>query len=84
MKNLQKGRILAGLTQHQLARQANIDRSKISLVENGQLSLTPQEARRVLHALSRSLRKQAAAIARVLSGEVPKPNEGIKHEREGS
>jgi predicted transcriptional regulator len=66
MKDLRKRRILASLTQHQLARQARVDRSKISLVETGQVILTDEEARRVLRVLSRSLRKRAGVIQRVL------------------
>ena len=52
MEGLRERRILAGLTQHQVARQADLDRSKISLAETGQVELTDDEQRRVLQVLS--------------------------------
>ncbi len=77
MKSLRERRILAGLTQHRLARRARIDRSKISLVETGQAELTDDERRRVVRVLSRSLKRRAAVIGRGLSGEVADPAAAI-------
>lgn len=74
MNDLRQRRTLAGLTQHQLARHANVDRSKISLAETGQAKLTDDEQRRVLRVLSHSLERRAAIIGRVLSVGVPTEN----------
>ena len=71
MKNLRKRRILAGLTQQRLARLTHVDRSKISLVETGQLLLTPEEDQRVLRAVNVALRKQAVLLRKIFSHRAP-------------
>ena len=54
-RNLRK---LAGITQHQLAKRTGVDRSKLSLVETGQLHFNADEARKVRGALLSALKKR--------------------------
>ena len=43
MKNLRRDRILIGWTQFELAKQTGVERSKLSLIENGHIQPTPAE-----------------------------------------
>lgn len=54
MQDLRKRRRLADVSQHRLARLADINRTRLSLAENGDVVLTPQEIER----LERVLREQ--------------------------
>ena len=55
-------RLLAGLTQQRLASLALVERSRLSLIETGQLKATQCEQERLLRALTRALDERAAKV----------------------
>jgi transcriptional regulator with XRE-family HTH domain len=64
MKNkLKRQRRMLGLTQHALARKANIPPGRISWAETGRAKLTPDEVERVKQVLSRRAQEVAQAVS---------------------
>ena len=82
MRGLKKMRRLAQLTQQQLARRVRCDRSRISLAENFQVRLLPEEEHAIRRVLMGAIAAQSVRIERTLtarptSAEVScAPNEG--------
>ncbi len=74
MKDLRRLRRLAGWTQHQLASRSKVGRDRISLVETGQLELSPEEEATVRQLLLRAIADRAREAEEVLAGApVPEP-----------
>ena len=69
MRGIAIVRRASGLTQHALAREARIPRSKIADVEIGRASFTPEEQARVVAALGSAIRKNLEQIAGLLRTE---------------
>ena len=67
MKNLKNLRSRAGLNQFELARRAGVSRWKLSMVENHQLTLRPEEETAVLAALAAEVRQNARVFSDMLS-----------------
>jgi transcriptional regulator with XRE-family HTH domain len=63
MDELQELRILAGLTQQRLSNLALVERSRLSLIETGQLKATQREQERLLRALTSALDERAVKVA---------------------
>jgi len=59
----------SGLTQFSLARGTGIPRSKISLWELGQISLSPDEQARIRRVLLRAIEKRVKELSSVLAEE---------------
>lgn len=66
---LRRLRLLAGQSQFELAREAGVDRTRISLCENGHVFVSPDEgkrlARAVLSAMQRKMAQVEAAVAEI-------------------
>jgi DNA-binding XRE family transcriptional regulator len=60
--NLKNLRIMAGMNQFELSRRCGVSRWKLSMVENHQLVLRPQEEIAVLEALRTAFRRNAEAF----------------------
>jgi transcriptional regulator with XRE-family HTH domain len=63
---IRKLRQLAGLTQLELARDAGVDRAKLSLVESGYIAFGKNETAAVRKAAVNALRRRQAEILMVL------------------
>ena len=57
----------AGITQIKTARHARIDRSRLSLAESGDVTLTAEEEARVRSVLRRALAKRAEKVSAALA-----------------
>ena len=71
MENLKNLRTTAGMNQFELARRSGVSRWKISMVENHQLALRPEETEAVLAALAAAFRQNATVFSSLLSGSCP-------------
>jgi len=56
---LRKRRMVAGLTQCKLAKSARVERSRLSMYENGHLKISAQECAALRRALSCALQRRA-------------------------
>jgi len=61
-------RQMSGMSQFELARRSGVDRSKLSLVENGHVELRPEEANVVRKVLLERIESRAAQFKSALSG----------------
>lgn len=68
MSDLRELRRASGLTQLELATRAGIDRTKISLAENGYMRLCSRDETVVQRALVQAIQERAALLQGVLSG----------------
>jgi transcriptional regulator with XRE-family HTH domain len=64
---LRKLRVLAGQSQFQLAREARIDRTRISLCENGHVQLSPEEGKRVARVVLSAMQRKMAEVDAAIS-----------------
>lgn len=69
MHDLKVIRRMAGFTQYRLAIRSGVSRTKLSLVECGDIELSSGEQRRIRKVLLKELQRQAAAINQALSQE---------------
>jgi transcriptional regulator with XRE-family HTH domain len=67
MANLKDGRRLADLNQFQLARLTGVPRTRLSLAENGDISLRPEEISKIEEVLRQNLATRAQEIGNLLS-----------------
>jgi transcriptional regulator with XRE-family HTH domain len=71
-------RTMAELTQHKTARLSHIERSRISLFENGHIELQPQEVTALRRALARAISSRVMKLQDALAGlrslELPSAN----------
>ena len=67
MMNLRDRRRLADLNQFQMARLTGIPRSRLSLAENGDITLRPEEISRIDKVLQENLATRAEQIGNLLS-----------------
>jgi transcriptional regulator with XRE-family HTH domain len=67
MDDLKNLRTRAGMNQFDLARRSGLSRWKISMVENHQLALRPEETEAVLAALAAAFRQNAKVFSSLLS-----------------
>ncbi len=67
MKHLKKLRTMVGRGQYWLSEQTGIERSRISLLENGRVEVTAKEAAAIKKALESAMRENVAQFSR-LSG----------------
>lgn len=67
MDNLKNLRTRTGMNQFELARRSGVSRWKLSMVENHQLALRPEEEIAVLEALRTSFRRNAEVFNDLLS-----------------
>ena len=67
MENLKNLRSRAGMNQFELARRSGVSRWKLSMVENQQLALRPEEEAAVLQALAAAFRQNARVFSNLLS-----------------
>lgn len=67
-RDLKELRLMAGLTQFDVARRSGVDRSKLSLVENGHVDLLPEEASAIRKVLLERIESRAAQLKAALSG----------------
>jgi transcriptional regulator with XRE-family HTH domain len=65
MKGLRKFRTMLGLSQYELGKKAGIERSRISLLENGQIVASEKEKAALERALLAARRKNEAQFARL-------------------
>ena len=75
MRDLRELRMLAGLTQQRLASLALVERSRLSLIETGQLEATQREQERLLRALTSALDERATRVAMARSSLGVSPRE---------
>ena len=69
MMNLKDRRRLADLNQFQMARLTGIPRTRLSLAENGDINLRPEEISKIEEVLRESLATRAEQIGNLLSQE---------------
>ena len=62
-------RNLAGLTQYELARLSGVERTRLSLAENGHIRLEPSEYERVKKALIGAIRRRITRLGQSLPDE---------------
>ncbi len=62
-RGLGKRRKMCGITQHQLARDANVSLNRLVFCETGRADLTPEELERVQRVLRQRARKAMDAVA---------------------
>jgi transcriptional regulator with XRE-family HTH domain len=62
-------REVSGMSQFSLARQTGISRSRISLWELGELTLSSEEQNRIQHVLLRAIEKRVRELSSVLAAE---------------
>ena len=67
MMNLRDRRRLADLNQFQMARLTGIPRTRLSLAENGDITLRPEEISRIDEVLQENLATRAEQIGNLLS-----------------
>jgi len=67
MMNLRDRRRLADLNQFQVARLTGIPRTRLSLAENGDISLRPEEVSKIEEVLRENLATRARQIGNLLS-----------------
>ena len=67
MADLKDRRRLADLNQFQLARLTGVPRTRLSLAENGDISLRPEEISRIEEVLRQNLATRAQEIRNLLS-----------------
>jgi DNA-binding XRE family transcriptional regulator len=67
MDNLKNLRTTAGMNQFELARRSGVSRWKLSMVENHQLVLRPEEEIAVFEALRSTFRRNAEVFSNLLS-----------------
>jgi transcriptional regulator with XRE-family HTH domain len=67
MMNLRERRRLADLNQFQMARLTGIPRTRLSLAENGDIDLRPEEISRIDEVLQENLATRAEQIGNLLS-----------------
>jgi len=67
MMNLRDRRRLADLNQFQVARLTGIPRTRLSLAENGDISLRPEEVSKIKEVLRENLATRARQIGNLLS-----------------
>lgn len=59
---LRKLRLIAGQTQYQLAQEAEVDRTRISLAENGHVKLTNEEAKKLTRAILAIVKRERTQV----------------------
>lgn len=64
-KELQKLREMAGLGQFEVAREVGLDRSRLSLIENGHVEATPDELVAVMKVIRAAHRKLVQEFERI-------------------
>jgi transcriptional regulator with XRE-family HTH domain len=67
IQDLRELRIMAGLTQCDVAKETGLDRSKLSLAENQYVELRPEEKAAVRTVLLKQIETRATQLRRVLS-----------------
>jgi len=67
-QDLRELRAMAGFTQFDVARRSGVDRSKLSLAENGHVDLRPEEIVAIRKVLLERIESRAAELKGVLSG----------------
>ena len=67
MDNLKNLRTTAGMNQFELAQRSSVSRWKLSMVENHQLALRPEEEIAILEALRTTFRRNAEVFSNLLS-----------------
>jgi transcriptional regulator with XRE-family HTH domain len=67
MDNLKNLRTRAGMNQFELSRRSGVSRWKLSMVENHQLALRPEEETAILAALAAAFRQNAKVFSTLLS-----------------
>jgi transcriptional regulator with XRE-family HTH domain len=67
-RDLRDLRIMAGMTQCDVARETGVDRSKLSLAENRYVELRPEEQAAIRKLLLETIENKAAELKGVLSG----------------
>lgn len=70
MRDLKALREALGLTQFEAARRARLDRTRLSLAENGHVQLTIRELEALRSALTRAAKKRADQIGKLTTGRV--------------
>jgi transcriptional regulator with XRE-family HTH domain len=64
---LRRARVAADVTQFELAKKAGVERTRISLAENGHIVLRPEEYRAVMLALRGTIQCRVSELQDVLS-----------------
>lgn len=64
-KKLQELRRMSGLSQWEIEARTGINRSTLSLFENGHRTPTPEQAQELIRVLSEAVRERAAVAAEV-------------------
>jgi predicted transcriptional regulator len=69
VSDLRKARVAADVTQFELAKKSGIERTRISLAENGHVELRPEEYKALMRALVEVIRYRVSELQGVLSGQ---------------
>ena len=67
VSELRRARVAADVTQFELAKKAGVERTRISLAENGHIELRPEEYRALMRALVGTIRCRVSELQDVLS-----------------
>lgn len=70
MKHLKKLRTMVGRGQYWLSKETGIERSRISLLENGRITATEEETAAIEKALLAAMRENVAQFSRLSGTEV--------------
>jgi transcriptional regulator with XRE-family HTH domain len=65
--SIRRLREMSGLSQYETAREAGLDRTRLSLVENGHVRLTEDEKSRLARVLTLAIRDRLAELKSVTS-----------------
>jgi transcriptional regulator with XRE-family HTH domain len=68
LPELRRARVAADVTQFELAKKSGIERTRISLAENGHIELRPEEYRALMRVLVEVIRFRVSELQGVLSG----------------
>lgn len=68
-KSIRRWRAMADLSQFDLARRCGIERTRLSLAENGHVELRPEEKAAVERALLRAIEQRASELQAALTAQ---------------